>query len=304
LPTGIIIKGIGGFYYVKTEDEIFECKARGIFRKENQSPLPGDRVSITVDIRSNKGNIDEILPRQTELIRPAVANVNQIIIITAVKSPAPDFMLLDKLLITAEMKGIKAVICLNKIDMAQDSETVGLIRAYENAGYKVIMSSSKADLGFAEIKSILDERITVFAGQSGVGKSTILNRLMNSKIMQTGAVSEKIERGKHTTRHAELVEIDTGGYLVDTPGFSSFELSEIEFREIELFYPEFSNYLNKCKYTGCSHISEPGCLVKQALEEGIIDKGRYERYIQLYNTLKEIKPYKTKGNKIQGKCQK
>ncbi|MCX8129013.1 MAG: ribosome small subunit-dependent GTPase A [Clostridia bacterium] len=304
MPTGTIIKGIGGFYYVKTDEGIYECKARGIFRKENLTPLPGDKVSIVIDKTGSKGSIDEILPRETELVRPAVSNVNQMIVVVAAKSPAPDLVLLDKLLITAELKGISTVICLNKIDLDESKEYLEFMESYKKAGYEVIKSSSKANEGYEELLKILKGKITVFAGQSGVGKSTILNRLMKSSIMQTGDVSQKIERGKHTTRHAELVELSSGGYIVDTPGFSSFELTEIEHIDLELYYPEFSQFINRCRFTGCSHISEPDCLVKQAVDDNIIDRGRYERYITLYNLLKENRLYRGKGNKQQGKCRK
>ncbi|MCX7921875.1 MAG: ribosome small subunit-dependent GTPase A [Clostridia bacterium] len=305
MPEGIIIKGIGGFYYVRADGEIYECKARGIFRKEELTPLPGDRVNISiVDLIGKVGSIDEILPRDNHLIRPAVANVNQIAVVVAVKSPQPDFALLDKLLIASETKGIDSFICVNKIDLDENDEYKKITEDYEKANYKVVALSSKNNTGFDQLKDILSNRITVFAGQSGVGKSTILNHVMNAWVMQTGEVSERIERGKHTTRHAELVELDFGGFIVDTPGFSSFELSDIQHNELEIYYPEFEEYINKCRFTGCSHISEPDCSIKEALDNGLIGSGRYGRYVQFYSALKEANKNNWSKNSPKGSNRK
>ena len=299
MPDGTIIKGIGGFYYVKADEKIYECKARGIFRKDAVTPLSGDSVKISVINEEKKlGNIDEILTRSIELVRPAVANVNQIVIVIAIKSPQPDMALLDKLLITAGLKDIDAVICINKIDLDDENEFDKISEIYSKAGYKVILTSSKTNHGFEDLLKILEGKITAFAGQSGVGKSTILNFITQSMAMQTGEVSRKLERGKHTTRHAELIELKNGGYVVDTPGFSSYELDEVEFDHLELYYPEFSNYLNKCRFTWCSHISEPECAVKEALGNGNIDKSRYDRYVQFYTDLKSNKEYRSKDAKV------
>jgi ribosome biogenesis GTPase len=288
LIPGLIIKGIGGFYYVKTEFGIFECKARGIFRKDSFTPLPGDKVSISISNKDEKvGNIEEILPRESQLIRPAVANVNQIAIVISIKSPQPDFILLDKLLITVEQKEISAVVCINKIDLDKTLEYKKVAEAYQKSGYRVIALSSVEVTGFDELEGALIGKTTVFAGQSGVGKSTILNKVLDSYVMKTGKVSEKIERGKHTTRHAELIELKSGGFVVDTPGFSSFELSGLEVGELQNYYPEFREYFGKCKFTGCRHISEPGCKVRDALEKEIIDGGRYARYVEFCNMLKQ-----------------
>lgn len=297
MPSGIITKGIGGFYYVSTPEGVYECKARGLFRKNELTPLPGDRVNISViDDAKKLGTIDEVLPRQSQLLRPAVANVDQIVAVIAIKSPSPDFFLLDKLLITAEQKNLNTIICINKIDLDTDGEHKKIVNAYEKTGYKVILSSSRIDAGFDRLKEALKGRISVFAGQSGVGKSTILNRIMNRRVMETGELSEKIERGRHTTRHAELVELESRGYVVDTPGFSSFELSDIKHEELQFYYPEFAEHINGCRFTHCSHISEPDCSVKEALGRRLIDEGRYARYIQFYNILKQNKEY-GKGRK-------
>ena len=293
MPSGIITKGIGGFYYVTTPEAIYECKARGIFRKDGLTPLPGDRVLMSVVSETDKtGSIDEILPRESQLVRPAVANVNQVVVVMAVKSPEPDLVLLDKMLVTIEDKGLDAVICINKIDLDEGNRCEEILDTYRNTGYRMVMTSSKANTGLDQLKGMLADRITVFAGQSGVGKSTILNRIVNMQVMKTGEVSEKIERGKHTTRHAELIKLDTGGYLVDTPGFSSYELTDVEPERLQLYFPEFDKHLGRCRFTGCSHISEPDCCVKAALNEGLISSGRYQRYVQLFNVLKQEKDYK------------
>lgn len=296
MPFGIILKGIGGFYYVKDEStgDSYECKPRGIFRKNSISPLPGDKVRFTIlDCNSKLGSIDEIQPRTTELVRPAIANVDQIAVIVAAKAPSVDLMLLDKLLITAELKDLKILICINKIDL--EDETPQIIKnIYSRAGYRCIEISSVKNVGYDLLKKELKDHITAFAGQSGVGKSTILNHIMDSWVMETGSVSTKIERGKHTTRHAEILELNFGGYVADTPGFSSFELENIPFNLLCSYYPEFREYLNRCRFTSCSHTAEPGCLVIDAVNNGEIDDGRFSRYKQLYKALKEIPQYKGK----------
>ncbi|MCX7748117.1 MAG: ribosome small subunit-dependent GTPase A [Clostridia bacterium] len=293
MPSGVIIKGIVGFYYVKSGDELYECKPRGIFRKDGLTPLPGDKVLMTVvDQEKKVGCIDKILPRESFFVRPAVSNVNQLAVVIAVRSPGPDYNLLDKLLITSEMKDIHAMVCINKIDLDESEEHKKIIHAYEKAGYPVLVLSSKLNTGFDELETGMIGKITAFAGQSGVGKSTILNHIMKSWVMDTGEISQKIERGKHTTRHAELVELEKGGFVVDTPGFTSYELPDIKQQELQYYYPEFRNYFEGCKFKGCSHISEPGCKVKEALEKGLVDKGRYERYTEFYNELKQRKNYK------------
>jgi len=282
------MKGIGGFYYVKTADGTYECRARGIFRKEELIPLPGDRVVISVtDGFSKSGQVEEILPRNTVLTRPAVANVNQLAAVFSVRAPLPDCRLIDKLLLSARIRGVDAFLCVNKIDLDKNGEYRQITEGYEKAGYSYVVLSSKTDTGFESLREMLRERTTVFAGQSGVGKSTILNRIMNTWVMKTGEVSGKIDRGRHTTRHAELLELEGGGFVVDTPGFSSFELAGIEPGELEALYHEFDEYRTRCRFKGCSHIREPGCGVKEAVNAGVIDSGRYGRYIELYDILKQ-----------------
>lgn len=296
MPFGIILKGIGGFYYVKNENNslVYECKPRGIFRKESISPLPGDKVEFSIlDEQGRIGSIDQILPRFSELIRPSIANIDQMVIVVSTKAPNTDFMLLDKLLITAEKKKLKAIICINKIDLEDETAKV-ISKIYSKAGYECIEISSVLNIGYEILQQKLTNHISALTGQSGVGKSTILNHILDSWIMETGRVSNKIERGRHTTRHAEILELKCGGYVADTPGFSSFELENIKFDELENYYPEFRKHLNSCKFTFCSHITEPNCPVRDAVERGEIDSGRFQRYSQIYNMLKEIPQYKTK----------
>jgi ribosome biogenesis GTPase len=299
LPTGTIIKGIGGFYYVSSDDGIHECKARGIFRRKDLTPLTGDRVQFTVtDAIQKKGNIDEIQERSSLLVRPAVANVDQLIAVLAARSPEPDLLLLDKLLISAEKQNIGAVLCINKTDLDHEGCRNGLREAYGKAGYRVIETSSKENKGFDELDSALTGHISVFAGQSGVGKSTLLNRVMNTMAMKTGKLSDKLDRGKHTTRHAELMELSRGGYIVDTPGFSSYELTGIRYDELQNYYPEFADYIPECRFIGCSHINEPDCGVKNAVGLGAVSAGRYERYKELFAVLKQEDDMKyKKGNR-------
>ncbi len=288
LPSGIIIKGIGGFYYVSSEDDgIYECKARGLFRKMELTPLTGDRVIFSVtDRQLKKGYIEEICERSTVLIRPAAANVDQIIAVVAARSPEPDLLLLDKILVTAEKKGIDAVVCINKIDLDTGKSRTELCSSYIRAGYSVIETSSEEAAGFSLLKEALSGHISVFAGQSGVGKSTLLNRVMETVVMETGSISGKIDRGRHTTRHAELMKLSGGGYVVDTPGFSSYELSEIKYDELQYLFPEFAEHIPECRFTGCSHVNETDCEVKRAVDTGLISKGRYLRFVELYNILK------------------
>ncbi len=288
MPSGMITKGIGGFYYVATKDGLYECKARGLFRKDEITPLPGDNVIISViDEKSKRGYIEKILDRTSVLVRPAVANVEQLVAVIAAKSPEPDLMLLDKLLISAENCNILTVICINKIDLDPENKRKSIFVDYTKAGYSVIETSSKENTGFEELKAALKGQISVFAGQSGVGKSTILNKIMDTMVMETGSLSDKIDRGKHTTRHAQLVELSDGGYIVDTPGFSSFELMELEFSRLQYFYHEFEDFTEMCKFRGCSHVGETDCGVKRAVECGKISEDRYLRYVELYTILKQ-----------------
>lgn len=282
---GLILKGIGGFYYVKTDLGVIECKPRGIFRKKEMTPVAGDKVKISINNGEGlNGVIDEILLRRNYLIRPSVANINQAILVFAVKSPEPDLLLLDKLLIKMMSLKINPLICVNKIDTDQ-TKAVEIFSPYENAGFNVIFVSARENIGIDKIKEKLKSKISILAGPSGVGKSTIINKLHAKDLMETGVLSEKIERGKHTTRHVELFEVENSGYIADTPGFTSFNIDEIESIELQNYYPEFQK--NLCKFGGCSHVSEPECYIKKQLEDGIIDLNRYQRYKLIFELLKK-----------------
>ena len=286
---GKIIKGIGGFYYVKTADgEIIECKARGIFRKDNIKPYIGDDVEITCNEKT--GNIEKILPRRTMLLRPAVSNIDAVFIVVASKEPEPDTLLCDKLILSAEVAGIEPVICVNKSDLKVNEE---LMETYKKADYKTFCVSAKDSDAVKEILPYLRDKTTAFAGLSGVGKSTLLGILTGEK-QETGAVSQKIKRGRHTTRCVELLELADGGYVLDTPGFSSFEIGGIKADEVKNYFPEMRAFNDKCRFKGCSHIEEPDCAVKAELEKGNIAGSRYESYKIFYETLKKVKDWENK----------
>ena len=290
---GKIIKGIAGFYYVYVEGHgIYECKAKGIFRKDHVKPLVGDDVIVDVlDESKMLGNIREILPRRSALIRPAVANVDQALVIFSIVKPNPNFNLLDRFLIRMERQNLPTIICFNKQDIATDDEKDALRKGYETCGYQVCFVSALENEGLEQIKALLAGKTTTVAGPSGVGKSSLINQLAPKANMATGAISEKIERGKHTTRHSEIIAIGEETYIVDTPGFTSLDISEITKEELGSYYPEFAQYEPCCKFSGCAHISEPSCGVKDAVEAGKISRVRYENYKVLYQELKEQKRY-------------
>lgn len=296
---GKIIKGIAGFYYVcvtnPAEDttEIYECKAKGIFRKDGTRPLVGDDVEMEVlDEDAGKGNIQKILPRKNALIRPAVANVDQALVIFAAAKPAPNFNLLDRFLIMMAEQELPCIICFNKQDIVDEEERQKLTSVYENCGCRVVFASATKGEGTEEIRALLRGKTTTVAGPSGVGKSSMVNSLCGDTYMETGEISEKIDRGKHTTRHAELLLIGPDTYIVDTPGFSSLSVFNMEKEELKDFYPEFAKYEDECRFRGCSHISEPDCGVKNALQDGKISPMRYENYVQIYGELKSQKKWK------------
>lgn len=287
---GIITKGIGGFYYVQAEEHVYECRARGIFRKEKITPLVGDRVRITINEISGQGVVEEIKKRDTVFIRPPVSNVNQAIIVFAVRKPNPNLVLLDRFLAMAENEDVDIVICFNKRELDEDY-LKELETLYRGAGYPVISTSTKIGIGVEKFKNILRDQITVFAGPSGVGKSSLLNATQPNLNLQTGEISEKNARGKHTTRHVELLKLDFGGWVLDTPGFSSLNLDFIEQEDLQFLFREFVPFIGKCKFKGCSHINEPDCAVKNAiLEDGIV-QSRYESYVQLLQEIKESRRY-------------
>ena len=279
---GIIIKGIGGFYYIKTDEGIIECKARGKFRYNSLKPMVGDRVTIKVE--NGKGVIEDIHERSSELIRPTVANVTQAFVVFAIKNPDINLDLLNRFLTLCEYNDIHAVVCLNKEDLCTEEEKENLKELINDIGYEVLFINAKEGKGFDALKERLEHNITVLCGPSGAGKSTLLNSFIDREHMETGSVSEKIGRGKHTTRHSELIDVDNG-YLVDTPGFTTLDVTFIDRDSLKYCFPEFNDYNNLCKFNGCNHYKEPKCAVKEAVEECKINKLRYEFYI---NSLEEI----------------
>ena len=304
---GRILKGIAGFYYVETfEEKVYECKAKGIFRKSNLKPLVGDDVEIDIiDEEKKLGNITEIFPRKNQLLRPPVANVDQAVILFAIVKPNPSYNLLDRFLIMMRQQNLPVIICFNKQDIATEAEQKELYDAYEKCGYKVLFISVREERGLDELKELLKGKTTTLAGPSGVGKSSLLNKLVPNAQMQTGELSRKIERGKNTTRHSELFfveELSADGkaesgsattcdtYVIDTPGFTSLEMRDVTPENLCQFYPEFEEYEPECRFGGCSHIAEPDCGVKNAIAEGKIAKVRYDNYKVLYEELKNMRP--------------
>lgn len=285
---GKIIKGIGGFYYVDTENGLYECRARGIFRKNKITPLVGDRVSINVvDEENKKGVVEEIEERDTELVRPPIANVDKALIVFAIKNPSPNLSLLDRFIVLAEKENLEIVIVFTKVDLDTDGELLDELKdIYEASGYKVIPVSNKLKLNIDKIKEELKGNTVVFAGPSGVGKSSLLNEVDKNFELKTGEVSDKIKRGKHTTRHAELLKLECGGMVADTPGFSSLILDDIDESELKEYFIEFDKY-DECRFgSRCIHENEPSCAVKEAVENRAIPKKRYESYIQLLNEIR------------------
>lgn len=288
---GKIIKGISGFYYVDViESGVYECRAKGIFRKEKRKPLVGDQVTIDViDEEKKTGNLIEIGERKNTLIRPAVANVDQALVIFAVSKPNPNLGLLDRFLVTMARQNLSTIICFNKVDLQE--ECSDLKHIYEKSGCKVMFTSTKTGEGVEEVRRLLQGKTTTVAGPSGVGKSSMINLLHPHAEMEVGEVSKKIDRGKHTTRHSELFRIDQDTYLIDTPGFSSLYLEDLEANELKSYFYEFAQYEEECRFLGCVHVKEPDCAVKAALEKGKISKERYESYLVLYQELKEKRRY-------------
>ena len=290
---GKIVKGIAGFYYIHVvESGVYECKAKGVFRKEKLKPLVGDHVRIEVlDEERKIGNIVEILPRKNELIRPATANLDQALVVFAVTKPEPHFNLLDRFLVMMERKGIPVILCFNKKDLAKDLELLNIQSIYEKSGYPILFTSAKQQENLQEVKEMLKGKTTAIAGPSGVGKSSIINLLQTSVQMEVGSISKKIERGKHTTRHSELIQIDEQTFIMDTPGFSSLYVNDFEKEELKYYFREFEPYEGQCRFQGCDHIHEPNCAVKKAVEEKEIHPIRYKNYLEMYTELKEKKRY-------------
>ncbi len=306
---GKIIKGIAGFYYVHVpEYGVFECKAKGAFRNQNIRPLVGDDVCIDIiSLEDRTGNVMDILPRANSLIRPAVANVDQAVVIFSLVSPKPNLNLLDRFLIMMEQQQVPSVICLNKLDLASVHQVEQIRQAYGHSGYPLYFFSAATGEGVEEIRACLAQKTSTVAGPSGAGKSTLINRLAPDARMETGEVSRKIQRGRHTTRHSELIALDAQTYIFDTPGFSSLSVDydnpglqqsanprtlSMEKEELAEFFPEFLPHIPKCRFRGCAHRNEPDCGVRAACQAGLISQSRYDNYSQIYQELSSKRKYK------------
>lgn len=291
MPEGIIIKALSGFYYVKSDDRIIQCRGRGVFRKKNITPLVGDYVVFQAE-SNEEGYILDIKERKNELIRPPIANIEQAILIFSAKEPDLNLVLLDRFLVVIEANNIVPVIVISKIDLLSDNERKEIeliLSTYEKIGYKVLYVSAVTGEGVDQLKLILSNQISVFAGQSGVGKSSLLNALDPSLQLKTGEISSSLGRGRHTTRHVELISFGNG-YIADTPGFSSLEFIDIEVDELSNLFPEMKELSAHCKFRGCIHENEPSCAVKLAVETGEVSEKRYEHYLQFLAEIRERKP--------------
>lgn len=292
--TGVINKAISGFYYVACDNEIVECKARGVFRNKNTTPLVGDKVSIEID-DNNKGVVTKVFERKNDFVRPPIANIDKLFIVASVVDPVPNLLVIDKLITICEYKNVEPIIVVTKKDL---NDTTFLNEIYKSSGFKVVTLSNLEDIDFSEVKEHLKDSISVFVGNTGVGKSSLLNNVYPELQLETAHTSKKLGRGRHTTRHVELFYIDEiNGYVADTPGFGSMDIAKYEIimkDKLQYCFREFEPYLDKCKFTGCSHTVEKGCAVLAALKENKIRKERFDSYVELYNQAKQIKEWELK----------
>ena len=292
MQTGRILRSLSGFYDVQTPAGIVTCRARGILRKEGNSPLTGDLVQITVE--KGKGMVEKILPRRNWFVRPAVANVDALVIFAANTNPVTEPFLIDRVAAIAGDREVKVYLCINKCDL---DPAVDLERIYRNAGFEVIMTSAETGEGIEQLRSVLNGKLTAFTGNSGVGKSSVLNRLCPELALPTGEVSDKLGRGRHTTRHVELYRLEENTYVADTPGFSSFDTDQMDVilkENLQYAFPDFGAYIGKCQFHDCSHRKEPGCAVTAALEAGQIEPTRYSSYLRLYEKSSQVKLWEMK----------
>lgn len=287
---GKIIENISNLYKVEANREIYEATARGKFKNENQTPVVGDNVEIAItDKEKHIAVIEKIMPRKVYIKRPKLANITQIVFVLSSKHPKPDLLMLDKQLAFAEFLGIKSVIVLNKIDLDQKEEFKKIKAIYEKIGYPVIETAAKDKKGIDPLIEILKNNINAFSGNSGVGKSTLINGIFDREITQEGEISKRNKRGKNTTTSIKLYEIEQNTYIADTPGFSTFDISEIEYNELEKHFKEFREHIKNCEFVGCTHIKEEKCGIKNAIQEGKISQDRYDRFCKIYEELKQIK---------------
>ena len=290
--TGRIIRSISGFYDVQIPGQVVSCRARGILRKEGNSPLTGDIVEITME--HGKGMVERILPRKNSFVRPAVANVDGLVVFAANVNPVTEPFLVDRVAAIAGDQEVPVYLCVNKCDL---DPALDLTRIYENAGFTVICTSAETGEGVEKLRQLLKGKLTAFTGNSGVGKSSILNRLCPELQLPTGEVSEKLGRGRHTTRHVELYTLDEDTYVADTPGFSSFDTDQMDVilkENLQYAFPDFGPYIGKCRFDDCSHRKEPGCAVREALEAGKVEKTRYDSYLRLYEKSSQINLWELK----------
>ena len=289
---GKIMKGVGGLYTVQAADALYQCRAKGIFRKRSEKPLPGDTVLFEITSEADsEGNITELLPRKNRLIRPEIANVDQIFLLFAVKEPQPNFDMLNKYLIMMKDLEIPVSLVVTKMDQAESDEEERIKDLFINTGYSIFFISLRSGYGLEELKNAMKGRTTAFAGPSGVGKSSLLNHLFDADIMETGSLSKKIQRGKNTTRHSEIFFLEKDTFVFDTPGFTSVDVSMVEPDNLQVYFPEFEAYLGKCRFNSCKHLKEPDCAVKEAVRSGQISRQRYRIYASVYEELKNIRRY-------------
>ena len=289
--TGLILKGIGGFYYVKAGDTVYECKARGVFRRNAITPLVGDHVKLLIE-ENQSPVIAEILPRKNSLIRPPMANLDQLVLVAATCDPAPSTLVIDKIIAAAEDKGISPILVISKIDLEQAQ---WLRDIYEPIGFPVVLVSSATGEGVEQVKELLRGKITAFTGNSGVGKSSLLNQIDRRFCLETGEISRKLGRGRHTTRQVELFPLEGGGYVADTPGFSAIQMERYDVvhkEQLPYCFREFEPFLDQCRFPSCSHTCEKGCAVLEAVREGKISRSRHESYVALYQEVKDWKEWK------------
>jgi len=290
--TGRIVRSLSGFYEVQTPQGVVTCRGRGSLRKAQESPLTGDIVQITVE--HGKGMVEKILPRKNRFIRPAVANVDALVIFAANVNPVTEPFLIDRVAAIAGDQEVQVIICVNKCDL---DPAVDLVRIYRNAGFQVVQASAQTGEGVEELKTLIQGKLTAFTGNTGVGKSSMLNQLCPELNLATGEVSEKLGRGRHTTRHVELFRLEEDTYVADTPGFSSFDTDQMDVllkENLQYAFPDFGEHIGKCQFHDCSHRAEPGCAVRQAVEEGKVEKTRYDSYLRLYEKSSQIKLWELK----------